>query len=513
MNPSAPAMTLRRIVGGAAPNSGSWPLHGQAATRKLEAAAASSLPPHALMQAAGAALARLALALRPHARQVWVAAGPGNNGGDGLVAAVLLKQLGRELTVSWAPGAARPADAADALARARAAGVRIVEAATAPEGLDAGDLAIDALFGLGLSRPPSGWALAAIRALNAGPAPALAVDLPSGLDGDHGRVLGDAVRARWTLALLTLKPGLFTADGRDHAGEVWLDTLGLPLDTALADAELIVDTAAAWPPRPHAGHKGRFGDVRVVGGAPGMAGAALLAARAALAAGAGRVFCTLLDPALAALDGGHPELMLREPASLLDRDTELENSTLVCGCGGGDALAPWLPALMSRAGRLLLDADALNLIAQDPALAAPLAARAARGRPTVLTPHPLEAARLLGCSTAEVQADRLGATCELAARHRAVVVLKGSGSVVASPGLRPAVNASGNAALASAGSGDVLAGWIGGLWSQGLDASTAARLGVHSHGAAADRWRASQAHDGPLEASRLIDALRSARAR
>ena len=484
-----------------------WPLHDQAATRALELAAAADLPAHTLMQRAGTAAARLVLALRPHASRIWIAVGPGHNGGDGLAAAAWLRQAGRSVTVALAPGLTLPADAADALERARAAGVDFIDSPSPPPACGTADVAIDALFGLGLSRPADGWALDAIRALNTAAAPVLAIDLPSGLDGDRGVAVGEAVRARWTLTMLTLKPGLFTAEGRDHAGEVWLDTLGLPLDADRAVADLMTGSPTAWPPRPHAGHKGRFGDVWVVGGAAGMSGAALLAARAALRAGAGRVLCVPLDPEAPRLDPRCPELMWRPAAALHEPATALEAATVVAGCGGGEALAPWLPTLLSRAGRLLLDADALNLLARDPALAALLAARAARDRPTVLTPHPLEAARLLWHSTAALQADRLAAAQDLADRHRAVVVLKGSGSIVAAPGRRPAVNASGNAALATAGAGDVLAGWIGGLWAQGLAAEDAARLGVHGHGAAADRWRAGQTHDIVLPASRLIELL------
>jgi len=187
----------------------------------------------------------------------------------------------------------------------------------------------------------------------------------------------------------------------------------------------------------------------------------------------------------------------------------LEDATVVCGCGGGAAVREALPTVLHHARRLVLDADGLNRVAGDPGLARALRARAARNLATVLTPHPLEAARLLDSSTATVQADRLGAARALAERFRATVVLKGSGSVIASPdGAAPWINGSGNAALATAGTGDVLAGWIGGWWSQGLGAAEAARLGVHSHGAAADRWRAARGTDAALAASELIAQLR-----
>lgn len=489
-----------------------WLLHDAAASRHCETAAAGQLAPNTLMQRAGDAVARLALAVAPHAGRVWVAAGPGNNGGDGLEAAALLQRTGRRVTVSLLASSALPTDAAAALGRARAAGVRLVDTPSPPEPLGRDDLAIDALFGLGLSRPPQGVAAQAIAELNSGGTPVLAIDLPSGLDGDRGRTFGGAVRAHWTLSLLTLKPGLFTAAGRDHAGEIWFDALGVQADVDHAVALLATGAPGPWPQRRHASHKGSHGDVWVVGGAAGMAGAALLAARAALAAGTGRVLLATLDPAVAALDLQHPELMHRPAGALRERDLPLEAATVVCGCGGGDAVRELLPTLLARAGRLLLDADALNALATDAALAPQLAARAGRGRETVLTPHPLEAARLLGTDAATVQADRLHAVAALATRLSATVVLKGSGSLVAEAGSLPTVVATGNAALATAGTGDVLAGWIGGLWSQGLRAGEAATLGAVGHGHAADRWRARRSVDGPLEASRLIDELRDLRA-
>lgn len=487
------------------------PLFGVAATRALEIEAACALPPHTLMQRAGGSVARLALALAPHARRIWVAAGPGNNGGDGLEAAAWLQRAGKQVTVGLAPSAQTPADAAAAGAKARAAGVALVERSAPPEPLGPDDLAIDALFGIGLTRAPAGWALAALRSLNGGPAPVLSIDLPSGLDAEQGSLLdgATAVQARWTLSLLTLKPGLFTAQGRDHAGQVWFHDLGVHAEASRASAGLVTGATTLWPARRHAQHKGSFGDVWVVGGAAGMAGAALLAARAALAAGAGRVHLVPLDPQSPALDPLHPELMHRPLAALHDARTPLANATVVCGCGGGDAVREHLPGLIARAGRLLLDADALNAVAADPSLARLLEMRAGRGRAaTLLTPHPLEAARLLGLQTAAVQSARLSAAERLAQRWHATVVLKGSGSVIAAPGETTLINASGNASLATAGTGDVLAGWIGGLWAQGLSACDAALLGTHTHGAAADAWCARQVRPGPLAASALIAELR-----
>jgi hydroxyethylthiazole kinase-like uncharacterized protein yjeF len=465
------------------------PLFDIARTRDIESRALGGLPAHALMQRAGEAVARLALALAPHARAIRVVAGTGNNGGDGLDAAIRLRQAGKQVEVMLL-GEPQADDARDALARARDAGVPILADASTPLGNH--DLAIDALLGIGASRAAEGNVRAAIEALNALPCPVMAIDLPSGLSAGTGQPLGAAVHATHTLSLLTLKPGLFTAAGRDHAGTVWFDDLGVDTGAEEPVAWLGGAQATLAAPRRHAQHKGSFGDVAVIGGAHGMTGAAVLASRAALAAGAGRVFVEMLDPAAPALDAGRPELMVRPGWShRVDRET-LAGSTVVCGCGGGDAVRAVLPALLGSCVRLVLDADALNAIAADPALQQQLAARSARRQATVLTPHPLEAARLLGCGVAEVQADRLAAAQHLADQSGCVVVLKGSGSVIASPGRTPRINASGNASLATAGTGDVLAGWLGAEWAQRRTADPlegAWQAAVHAvwwHGAAAD---------------------------
>ena len=502
------------------------PLFDVPASRRIEARETACVPAHTLMRRAGEAVARLALALAPHASRVWVAAGPGNNGGDGLEAAIHLLRAGREVEVTLhGDAAALPADAAAALVRATAAGVTIHTAATIE--LDRADIAIDALLGIGASRAPEGSIAASMRRLNALGAracPVLAVDVPSGLHAGNGNPLGpDCVVASHTLALLSLKPGLFTAAGRDHAGTIWFDALGTdPADPADARAGCAPTAWLAASPslqrggltRRHAQHKGSFGDVAVVGGAPGMTGAALLAARAAHASGAGRVFVQLLQQAALApgvaldVDELRPELMFR--AAWSDGAPEiLGRSTVVCGCGGGIAVRAVLPRLLSLAQRLVLDADALNAIAADTSLAALLVARADRGLASVLTPHPLEAARLLACSTAELQADRLHAAQALADRYRSVVVLKGSGSIVSAPQRVARINATGNAALASGGTGDVLAGWLAGLWAQaapdGAPAEVAANAAIRAvaeHGAAVEPQAA-----GPMRAGDLIEAL------
>ena len=465
-----------------------WPLWNTEASRQIERLALHGLPDHTLMQRAGLAVAQLALALAPHARCIWVACGPGNNGGDGIEAALHLHRWGKKVWVSWLGDAqTAPADTRAALARAQHAGV--VLQAEPPNVLAATDLAIDALLGLGSTRAPAGLMAQWIQGLNAGPAPVLAVDLPTGLHADTGALLArtpdTAVRARHTLCLLGLKPGLFTSQGRDRAGQVWLDMLGVP-------GVEIQHAPSAWlagPPPPAtralASHKGSFGDVVVLGGASGMTGAALLASSAALHGGAGRVFVGLLDAQAnpSTLVASQPELMLRPPETL-----DLAGASVVCGCGGGAAVQAVLPRVLTESAQLVLDADALHALAVAPALQGSLRQRAADQRATVLTPHPLEAARLLDCSTSQVQANRFHAVQALAERFHCTVVLKGSGSIIATPGQAPVVNPTGNARLATAGTGDVLAGMLGARLAQGLTAQQAAQQAVWWHGRLADAW-------------------------
>jgi ADP-dependent NAD(P)H-hydrate dehydratase / NAD(P)H-hydrate epimerase len=497
------------------------PLFSSAATRHIEETAARALLPHTLMQRAGLSVAKLACALAPHARVIWVACGPGNNGGDGLEAAMHLRMWGRSVVVSWlGDEATGPPDALASLARARDAGVEITRHRPA-----AWDVAIDALLGIGASRAPLGEMLEWLQAMRSSPAPVLCVDVPSGLQADTGCWLpasestdtikyianysiytgasGQFSSPIYTLSLLTLKPGLWTAQGRDACGDVWFDDLGIHHGDAVPTAWLSGrdQIATASAARPHASHKGSFGDVAVIGGAAGMQGAALLAARAALHAGAGRVLVALLDGQHFSVDVQQPELMLRDASSL-----DLRNMTVVCGGGGGQAVRQQLPRVLSTAPRLVLDADALNAVAQDASLQSLLSARAARQQLTILTPHPLEAARLLGSSTAQVQSHRLQAAQSMADRFAATVILKGSGSIIASPGQVPAINPTGNARLASAGTGDVLAGLCGARLVHADSPEVAHQAAISScflHGQSADHWPVAQA----LTASVLAGAF------
>lgn len=461
-----------------------YPLMGTAALRALEAQAASTLPAHALMRRAGLALAQLTLAYAPHARSVWVACGRGNNGGDGLEAAMHLQRWGKTVWLSL-PESAQPlpADAMASLHRAQVAGVAIH-----PKPPIHWDVCIDALLGIGLRAAPQGAALATIQAMQASGGSVIAADVPSGLVADTGHTPGACVRARATLSFLALKPGLFTAQGRDVCGDIWLDTLE---STILQPPDAWLNTTKQDNPRQHASHKGSFGDVAVVGGATGMVGAALLAGTAALHGGAGRVYLALLDA------GNHNAVFATHPALMQGNLEQLaiEGMAVVAGCGGGDAMAACLPRLLAGARQLVLDADALNALAQNPAWHPALATRAAGT--TVLTPHPLEAARLLGCSTAEVQADRLASAQALADKFQCTVALKGSGTIIASPGALPRINPTGNARLATAGTGDVLAGLLGSLMAQGQTGFEAACNACYWHGQAADQWPATSTLTAP----------------
>ena len=452
-------------------------------TREIEQALARRLPAHTLMQRAGEAVGRLALAVAPHAKAVWLGCGPGNNGGDGLQAAAWLQASGKACHVTWLGSTeAMSTDTALAWRQAKDAGVQWCESLQDVAG-DV-DLCVDALLGLGSnSRPIEGRLAELLRQIQQHKTPVLAVDLPTGLDADTGNLNNLAVRADHTLSLLTLKPGLFTGHGRDHVGQVWLDALQRPADPALAGGEPAAQllAAAQAPTRAHASHKGSYGDVAVLGGAPGMAGAAVLAASAALHAGAGRVFVSLLDPSAANYDAAQPELMFRAL-----QDIELSSMTLVCGCGAGADAATLVDAALPGTRSLVLDADALNAIAADDSLKARLLGRAKSAAGTVLTPHPLEAARLLGCSTNDVQNNRLAAAKQLSKAFQCCVVLKGSGTVISAPGQISRINPTGSARLAIAGTGDVLAGLIGARIAQGHNPWDAACAAGYQHGELAD---------------------------
>jgi len=430
-----------------------------------------------LMQRAAAAAAELAAKLAADtAKDVLVLAGPGDNGGDARIAADLLRQKFFRVTLATA-----------------------ADAATLPLDKRWG-LVVDGLFGIGLARDIEGDFAKLVTYANSQGCPVLALDIPSGIAADTGRVLGHAVRATHTLTFIALKPGLLTLDGPDHCGEVTIADLGLDARKLVrptgwtAAPQLFADVLK---PRPQNFHKGLAGSLAILGGAAGMTGAALLAGRAALKLGAGRVYVGMLEEL--SLDPATPELMLRHPDDALGQD--LDAIVVGPGLGQSERADALVGAVLASDIPCVLDADALNLVADDTDLRAACAKRRAD---TLLTPHPAEAGRLLGAKTAEVQQDRLAAAQRLSRELNANVVLKGNGSVMVARDGHWFVNTSGNPGMASAGMGDVLSGFLGALLAQKMSGEAAMVLGVHLHGAAAD---AAGVGVG-LTASELIEPAR-----
>lgn len=482
------------------------PLYRLAELRALEQAAQATLAPGTLMQRAGAAAAALVASRLPAGRgRVRVVCGPGNNGGDGYVCALELLRQGADVQCI-ALGAAATDDARAAFARwAAAGGVTLTE--LPPD--ERCDAVIDAMFGIGMARPLGGAYLAAAAWINRQGAPVLAIDVPSGLDADRGCWVGGVagVRATTTVTFIGGKPGLFTGDGCDAAGRVDIESIGVAPGPCSGVLLAPIDFADLLLPRSRNTHKGTYGNVAVVGGNLGMVGAPLLAARAALRLGAGRVYVDCIGAPELRLDPQQPELMFR-PLAGLEAIT-----SLVVGCGlGADAAArAALSAVLASRCPVVIDADALNLLAEDESAERACIERAAE---TVLTPHPLEAARLLRTDAAAVQGDRVGHSLELARRFKALVVLKGAGTVIAGADGSYAINPTGSPALATAGTGDVLAGMLGALLGQVDDSRQAVHAAVWLHGAAADSFGADiglVATDiAPLAARRLAD-LRAGR--
>jgi hydroxyethylthiazole kinase-like uncharacterized protein yjeF len=442
--------------------------------RRIEQAAGTVSPP--LMERAGAAAAELAARLASDKQKdVLIVAGPGNNGGDAKVVASLMRD--QYFRVTLVDEAQPPAD-------------------------KAWGLVVDGLFGIGLTRDIDGDYARLVDYINRQHCPVLALDIPSGLHSDTGRVMGRAVRASHTITFIGLKPGLLTLDGPDHCGEVTLADLGLPPQDAtawVASPELF---RGVLKRRPRNFHKGMAGSLGILGGARGMSGAALLAGRAALKLGAGRVYVGMLDEALP-VDPAAPELMLRHADDALGQD--LNALVVGPGLGQSERAETLVGAALASELPCVLDADALNLISENADLRH---ACARRGADTIVTPHPAEAARLLAESTATVQADRVKAARALSENLRAHVVLKGNGSILAARDRHWFINTSGNPGMASAGMGDVLAGLLGALLAQGYSGEAALVLGTHLHGAAGDEL--VRAGIGPvgMTATELVDAAR-----
>lgn len=436
----------------------------------------------------------------PHARRIVVFCGPGNNGGDGYLLASLAYGAGLGVEVVELSDVAH-GDAA--LARdtwLRDAG--ITHRWHQDSALPHADAYVDALYGTGLNRAPDAASGALIERINASGIPVLALDVPSGLNADTGHCPGSAIRAQVTVSFIAAKRGMYTGQAATKVGALHVDTLGLPgvlwqgmpVDATLLDAMHL-------PPRARDAHKGDSGHVLAIGGDHGTAGAIRLCGEAALRAGAGLVSIATRSDNLFALNSARPELMPHGVHGPQDLQTLLARATvLAVGPGLGQGAwghALWLTALDSGKP-LVLDADGLNLLAQEPRRFA---------SPVVLTPHPGEAARLLGKSNADVQTDRFAAARELAQRYGAVVVLKGSGSLIANPDGRLDVCIWGNPGMGSGGMGDLLTGVIAALIAQGCSAWDAARIGVGLHARAGDV--AARKGERGLLASDLLEPLRA----
>jgi NAD(P)H-hydrate epimerase len=466
------------------------------------------IPAYTLMERAGAAAARTLSQRWPHAERVLLICGSGNNGGDGYVLARLLRARGLTVEVLAL------ADPAALRGDARTAYRDYVSAGGGTVGWGAVSLAeqhviVDGIFGTGLSRPLDGRVVDYIDAINDCGVPILALDIPSGLGADTGRALGAAVRADCTVSFVGLKLGCFVEEGPDFTGDLYFDDLGIA-DVAGVSAAPVTPAAyridpamraRVLPRRRRSAHKGQQGHILVIGGGIGMGGAARLAAEAALRVGAGLVSVATRPENVAAIVSGRPELMCRGISAPEDVTALIDRADwLVVGPGlGQDSWSMDLFALAMRADKpVVVDADGLNLLAAQPSSRSDW----------VLTPHPGEAGRLLGRSTAEVQADRLAAATELAHRYGGVAVLKGAGSLVAASDGVPHLCSHGNPGMATPGMGDVLSGIIAGIAAQtSLDKVDAVRVAVLIHAMAGDK--AAERGERGLIASDVLAALQS----
>jgi NAD(P)H-hydrate epimerase len=480
-------------------------LYTAAQVRELDRLAIEErkIPGAKLMQRAGAAAFDLLRVRWPRARRVAIVCGPGNNGGDGYMMARLVREAGLSVDVlSLGAAEKMQGDAAVARKQCKSAGVAVKNFQA--DQLAGHDVIVDALLGTGLEREVDGEWRAAVEAVNASRLPVLAVDIPSGLHADTGRVMGAAVHASATMTFIGLKAGLFTGAGREHAGEIFFNDLNVPPDIYTrvpAMAQRLTETSlhGLMSGRRRDMHKGDAGHVLVIGGARGMPGAACLAGEAAYRAGAGLVMLATHPEHAAHISAARPELIVHAVATPQELRPLLARADVIA-VGPGLGQGEWGDALFGAALDtklpMVVDADALNTLATDPLMHADW----------ILTPHPGEAARMLGMSTEDIQADRFTAAREIVASFGGVCVLKGAGTLVASFKMeRRASEASrttladgvvsvcdrGNPGMASGGMGDVLTGVIAGLRAQGLISPVAARLGVWLHAAAGDDVAAS----------------------
>jgi NAD(P)H-hydrate epimerase len=437
---------------------------------------------YTLMRRAGEGALRALRSRWPRAQRVCVATGGGNNGGDGFVLARFARAAGLEVEVcALVPVAQLRGDARRAADEYVAGGgsVRPFEAAVLREG----EVLVDALLGIGPAAPVREPCRGAIEALNASGRPIMALDLPSGLHGDSGRVLGVAVRAEFTITFVVPKAGLYLGDGPEYAGRVEFDPLEVEVPAGEQPAfECLAhhDIVRALPARGRAAHKGDFGRVLLIGGGPGMPGAPRLAGEAALRCGAGLVTVATEPANVTAVVAGRPELMCLGVRTAQELAGALAAASVVAvgpGLGTGEWSRNLCAAALASGKPLVLDADALNFLAAS-------SLRVPDG--TILTPHPGEAGRLLGVPAADIQADRPAALARLVAQRGGIVVLKGAGTLVGTAGRTPALCTSGNPGMAAPGMGDVLTGAVAGILAQCRDPWLAARAAVQAHALAGD---------------------------
>jgi ADP-dependent NAD(P)H-hydrate dehydratase / NAD(P)H-hydrate epimerase len=476
-------------------------LYSVAQTREIEAAHFKAHPKSSLMQRAGEAVATLAIDLiakHKLKKSVLVIAGTGNNGGDAWVAARAL-QIQKIKVCVWQIGVQKHNDIASKKANeAYIAAKGNIAQKTAPA-LEFG-LIIDGIFGIGLSKAPQGDFRDAIRFANQQrekfAAKILAIDIPSGLSADTGVAFTDTINADATLTFLGAKPGLYTADGTDHCGKIFIDDLGVDLGERNGSLLAEHDMAELIVQRRNNSHKGTYGNVGIIGGAAGMVGAAVLAARAALHMGPGKVYAGLIAADAISFDAINPEIMVRRAVDVAE-DKNITAFAIGMGAGEGKPVKALLAEILATQKPVLIDADALAFVNIDNTNPNTGEANEAEitetARPAlslksniILTPHPGEAARLLKITSAEVQADRIDAALSIAKRAGAIVVLKGAGTVIATPDGDYFINTTGNPGMASGGMGDALSGMIAAFLAQGLTPLNAAKLGVYLHGAAAD---------------------------
>ncbi|MGI9230080.1 MAG: NAD(P)H-hydrate dehydratase [Gammaproteobacteria bacterium] len=457
----------------------------RAEVRQLDRLAIESgIPGLSLMQRAGAAAFAVLHDRYPDCRSVLVVCGAGNNAGDGYVVATLARQAGLQVKVCALTAVQSLRGDAALAAQAWCEQGEVSDTLTDTD-IAAADVIVDAILGTGLQRDVEGDYLNAIRQLNQAAVLVLALDVPSGLDADTGKVLGAAVQARQTVTFIGVKQGLLTGAGPDQTGELIFADLAVPTsiyESVKPSLQLLTDTLRndCLPPRPRGSHKGRHGHVLIIGGDYGYLGAVCLAAQAAARTGAGLVTVASRESHTQSLALQAPEIMSLAVEGSDDLSPTLERvSCIVIGPGLGQSA--WAATLLGRVLQcrqpLVVDADALNLLAGEPARAADW----------ILTPHPGEAARLLACDIDAIQADRFAAVTNLQQQYGGVAVLKGAGTLIKGRTDDLTLCCAGNPGMGTGGMGDVLSGIIAGLLAQGLPPEQAAALGVYIHAVAADR--------------------------